>query len=107
MNTFVVDDVSVTIPPEVVDLPSFRRWARTEGFPERGRVCFFQGQVWVDMSREQIFTHNQVKNEVAYELTGLAKRTKLGRYFPDGVLLTNPGADLSCQPDGVFVLGES
>jgi Uma2 family endonuclease len=59
------------------------------------------------MSREQIFTHNQVKNEVAFELTGIGKRTKVGRYFPDGVLLTNPAADLSCQPDGVFVLRKS
>ncbi len=103
MNTFVVDDISVSVPPEVNDLESFRRWARSEESPDLGRIAYFQGQVVIDMSKEQIFSHNQVKNEIAFVLTGLAKRKKLGRYFPDGVLLTNPDADLSCQPDGVFV----
>lgn len=107
MSTFLVDDASVTIPPEVNDLASFRQWLRSDRFPEDGRLSFFHGQIWVDMSKEQIFSHNQVKNEIAYVLTGLAKRKKLGRYFPDGVFVSNPDADLSCQPDGVFVLRDT
>lgn len=103
MNTFVVDDISVSVPPEVNDLDSFRQWAISGDSPEQGRIAYLQGQVWIDMSKEQIFSHNQVKNEVAFVLTGLAKRKKSGRYYPDGVLLSNPKADLSCQPDGVFV----
>jgi Uma2 family endonuclease len=107
MNTFVVDDISVTVPPEVNDLESFRQWARSEECPEEGWIAYLQGQVWIDMSKEQIFSHNQVKNEIAFVLTGLAKRKKLGRFYPDGVLLTNRDADLSCRPDGVFVEGRT
>jgi Uma2 family endonuclease len=104
MSTFVVDDASVTIPASVVDLDSFRDWLRSDEFPESGRISFYHGQVWVNRSKEQIFSHNQVKNEIAFVLTGLSKRKKIGRYFPDGVYLSNPDAGLSCQPDGVFVL---
>ena len=103
MNTFVVDDMSVTVPQEVSDLASFRRWLHAEEFPEQGRISYFQGKVHVDMSKEQIFSHNQVKNEIAYTLTGLAKRKKDGRCFPDGIFVAHLTADLSCQPDGVFV----
>jgi Uma2 family endonuclease len=107
MSTFVVDDLSVTVPDEVVDLSSFRRWLLSDEFPDQGRIAYFQGRVWVDMSKEQIFTHNQVKNEFSYLLTDIAKREKIGRFFPDGVYLTNADVELSCQPDGVFVLRES
>lgn len=102
MNTFVVDRESITIPEWVSDHESFRLWARSEDFPERGRICFLRGEKWVDMSKEQLFTHNQVKNEIAFVLTGLAKRCG-GTYFPDGVLLSHAAAELSSQPDGIFV----
>jgi Uma2 family endonuclease len=97
----------VKIPAWVRDLASFRRWAHTTEFPEKIRVCFLQGEVWVDMSQEQIFTHNQVKNEYSFVLTGLTKVSRLGRFFPDGILLTNEDANLSCSPDGTYVLQES
>jgi len=62
-TTLVVERDSVTIPAWVDDLDSFRRWARSDEFPESGRICFLNGEVWVDMSKEQAFWHNQVKSE--------------------------------------------
>jgi len=100
MSTFVLDGDFVRIPTWVEDLASFRRWVHSDEFPETGRICYLKGEVWVDMSKEQIFSHNQVKNEYAFVLTGLAKASRRGRYFPDGLLLTNEEADLSSQPDG-------
>jgi Uma2 family endonuclease len=55
------------------------------------------------MSKEQVFSHNQVKNEYGFVLTGLAKADKRGRYFPDGILLSNADVDFTAQPDGLFV----
>jgi Uma2 family endonuclease len=108
MSTFVLYDESVTIPPWVVNLESFRNWARSDEFPETGRICYLGEEgVWVDMSKEQIFTHNQVKAECNSVLFMLTKRGKKGRYFPDGVLVSNVDADLSCQPDGCFVYFDS
>ena len=63
MNTFVLDAEVVRIPSWIVDLDSFRRSASSDEFPEAGRICYLCGEVWVDTSKEQVFTHNQVKSE--------------------------------------------
>jgi Uma2 family endonuclease len=105
--TFVVDAQAVHIPSWVQDHASFRRWVHSDEFPERtGRICYLNGEVWVDMSKEQIFTHNQVKGEFAYVLTGVIKGGRLGRFFSDGVLISNIEAALTVQPDGAFVANE-
>src|SRR5437773_10254697 len=103
MHTIVVDTQVVHIPDWVEDLSSFRRWSLWDEFPEEGRICYLNGEVWVDMSKEQIFTHNQVKNEYSFVLTGLVKKARSGFFFPDGVRLVNIAADVSAQPDGLFV----
>src|SRR5438105_1116462 len=106
-NTFVVEGRSVHIPAHVHDLASFRRWANSDDFPKVGRICYLHGEVWVDMSMEQLFSHNQVKHEYGTVLGVMTKKRKMGRYFPDGALLTNFDADLSSQPDGIFVSRKS
>jgi Uma2 family endonuclease len=98
--------MSVSIPVWVQDLDSFRRWAHSDEFPETGQICYLNGEVLVDMSKEQ-FKHNQVKGEFSSVLMPLTKRTRSGRFFPDGFLLTNFAANLSTNPDGMFVLLES
>lgn len=107
MNTIVLNSEEVRIPNWVIDLAAFRRWANSDEFPESGRVCFLNGEVWVDVSREQFFTHNQVKGEFNRVLGSLPKATRSGRYVPDGMLLTNVEADLCCRPDGAFVSYQS
>jgi Uma2 family endonuclease len=106
-QTFVVDSDEVHLPSWVVDFASFRRWTETDEFPEKSaRVCYLAGEIWIDMSREQIFTHNQVKAEISQVLGPFVKKKRLGRFFPDGALLTNVEVELSCKPDGVFVSEE-
>lgn len=106
-STFVYEGQQVEVPAWVADRESFRRWTDSADFPESGRICFLKGRVWVDMSREQLFTHVQVKGEYTIVLGKLAKRQKRGRYFTDGVYLTNASADISVKPDGMFVSFES
>ena len=107
VNTVVVDGESVHIPGWVVDLESFRRWVHSDEVPEKLRVCFLDGEVWVDMSKEQFFPHNQLKHEISFVLTGLIRAGRLGHYVPDGMLLTNVEANLSAGPDGAFVSRDS
>jgi Uma2 family endonuclease len=92
----------VRIPAEVNDLESFRAWARSAEFPEHGWVSYLAGEIWVDVSMEQPFTHNQVKTQFTVVLGGLVGSEGLGYYFSDRALLTNPDADLSTEPDGTF-----
>ena len=103
MNTIVLYDDSVDIPDGISDLAGFRRWVHSDDFPETGRICFLDGRVWVDMSKEQVFTHNQLKQEFNLVVGGLVTAERSGRFFPDGIFLTNDRAQLACQPDGTFV----
>lgn len=107
MTTVVLDWEAVTIPDEVKDLESFRHWVDSDEFPETGRICFLCGRVWIDMSKEQLFSHNQVKAEYTRVLHHLAKYVCRGLFFADGAYLTNLEADLSVQPYGCYVAYEA
>ena len=105
--TYLNESEKVSVPGWVVDIDSFRRWTDCEDFPQEGRIWWLCGEVWADMSKEQIFTHLAVKNEVTYVLTGLVKAGKLGLILPDGLLLSNFAADISGNPDATFLLDET
>jgi Uma2 family endonuclease len=105
-HTIVGEGEVVAIPPWVVDLASFRRWVGSEDVPETTRVwCLPGGEVWLDMTWEQLFSHNQLKAEFARVLGNVVRAERLGKLFPDGVGLTS--ADFSGGPDGVFVSTQS
>jgi Uma2 family endonuclease len=101
MSTIVISD-QVRIPSWVNDLESFRRWSRTDDYPEQGWVSYLDGEIWVDTSMEQLFTHNQVKTEFTIVLGSLMKGEELGYYFSDRALLSNENANLATEPDGTF-----
>jgi Uma2 family endonuclease len=101
--TLINESFQVTVPDWVVDLESFRRWVDADDFPEKARLCYLEEEVWVDMSREQVFTHGLVKTEIAHALTGVVKAGRLGKFITDGMRLSNAEANISCVPDGVFV----
>src|SRR5688500_13238325 len=102
MSTVIIED-TIRIPDSVTALDSFRRWVRSEEFPQKGRISFLNGEVWVDRSPENLFSHNQVKGEIAIVLGGLVKSARLGRYFHDRTLLSHTDAGLSTEPDGLFI----
>jgi Uma2 family endonuclease len=101
MGTVVVAD-QVRIPSWVNDLESFRRWGRSDDYPERGWVSFLDGEIWVDTHLEQLFTHNRVKTCFTIALGGIAESEELGYYFSDRASLSHEGANLSTEPDGTF-----
>ena len=107
MNTIIADTGVLRMPVQVTDLEAFRCWVHSEALPEDTRACFLDGEVWVDMSKEQLFSHNQVKSEFNIVLGMLAKTSRGGRYLPDGMLLTNTEANLSSQPNGLYFSAES
>jgi Uma2 family endonuclease len=106
MSTVVLEE-RIRIPECVVDLQSFRRWACSDEFPDRGRFSHLKGELWVDLIPEQLFTHNQVKVEFTTVVSGLLKHERRGRFFGDRALVTNVDAGLSTEPDGTFVSIES
>jgi Uma2 family endonuclease len=97
----------VSIPEWVVNLESFRRWYHSDDFPEKGRIDYIQGAVWVDMGVEQIFSHVQAKTAITAVLFMVTESGELGLYLDYGLRLSNEAADLSAEPDGTFISNES
>jgi Uma2 family endonuclease len=91
-----------TVPAWVHDLASFSRWCESAEFPETGRISYIQGDVWMDMSMEQLFTHNQVKIVIAAALQAMVRALAIGYLFGDGARFRNGDADLSVEPDAIF-----
>ena len=67
----VLYDERVDVPGWVSDLESFRRWSDDDAFPEKGRISFLRDEVWLDMGKEQLITHNDVKAEINMVLRAL------------------------------------
>jgi Uma2 family endonuclease len=106
MSTVVIEE-KVRVPGWIEDLGSFRQWAHSLESPERGNISYLKDEVWVDMSKEQLFSHNQVKGEISSVLTILVKKNRSGLFFPDGILLSDVATDFATGPDGIFVSKES
>ena len=98
----------VTVPTRATtSLAAFREWAGTPGLPEKTKLCYHRGEVWVEMGKEQIHSHVDVKTEICRVLANLVREERTGKYRVDGLLLTNVRADLSCNPDGVYVSNDT
>src|SRR5207245_349957 len=63
--------------------------------------------VWVDPSMEELYTHNLVKTEITIVVGSLVKADASGHFLADGMLVRNTEADLSTEPDGIFVSYEA
>src|SRR3984893_15854975 len=103
----VLLDKDVRIPGYVHALEEFRRWSHSEQFPERGRIDYLQGDIEVDMSPEDLYTHGTVKVAIASRLHGFVAEQGRGYVFVDRARVVSPTASLSVEPDVVVVLWES
>jgi Uma2 family endonuclease len=102
----VVISEEVEIPSWIIDLPSFRQWARSPAYPERGKVSFLDGEIWVEVSMEKVI-HNLLKTLITSTLFAICSARGLGRVFGDRMMLVNPDAGLSTEPDGLFFFEDS
>lgn len=95
------------IPPTAHTYEGFRRWVSADDFPEKLRVTYLDGKVWLDMGEESIQTHVAVKTAVYTVLGTLMTVEDLGEFYPDGVMIGNEDAEVSNNPDGAAALWES
>jgi Uma2 family endonuclease len=101
------DNLLLRIPATAHTLPGFRAWVLSDAFPEKQPVMFFNGEVYLDMGKEDIFTHSAVKTAVAGTLFKLNEKVDFGDFFINGVLVTNVEANVSNNPDMAAVFWES
>lgn len=101
MGNIIISD-RLRIPSWVDNLSAFRRWIRSEEFPDHGWYSHLGGELWVDVSMEKVW-HNQIKGVIAIVVGGLVLAGRIGKYFHDRMFLTNVDVGLSTEPDGMFV----
>ena len=107
MASSVIFEERVEIPLTLRSLADFRRWAQSEGFPERGRIDYISGRIEVDMSPEDLFCHGTLKTEIIGVLYRRVKQGALGHLFTNSTRVCCPQAGLSAEPDVVFVSHEA
>ena len=98
--------IDAVIPDGICDHDSYRRWAKSDEFPQRGRFAFFNDAVWMDTDMEHAYSHNFVKAAISSVLNLIVVNEDLGSFFVDGMLMSNLEIGLSTEPDGAFVSHE-
>lgn len=100
-----IDEV-ITVPKWVSNLRSFRRWFRSDTFPSDAKVVYYDGNIWVDQQMERAL-HTLIKTEIARMIGNWSKSNLPGSIYCDKLRFTNRKADLSCEPDVIFISDES
>ena len=101
-RALIIED-RVIVPDTAFDHAGYRAWVTSDAYPERVRTTFVRGEVLVEMSPESIEAHDRVKMAVTLGLGAFVRTHDLGEVYPDGALVTNEEAGLSCEPDSTFV----
>lgn len=99
--------MSIRTPPKPSSLSGFRAWVLSDFFPEKLKATFFDGEVFLDMSKEDIRAHAAVKTAVSGTLFVLNQEIDFGDLYINGVLVTNVAANVSNNPDAVAVFWKS
>ncbi len=103
MANVILLEQQVEIPQDLHSLVDFRRWALSDEFPVQGRIDYLGGRIEVDMSPEDLHTHGKLKTELVAVLWQRIKKMQLGELYTDRARVSCPDADLSVEPDLVFV----
>jgi Uma2 family endonuclease len=98
---------NLRIPEDAFTYDGFQRWADSRMFPENGRIDYLAGDIDVDMSPEDLYTHGVVKTAMASKLHQLVGETDLGDVFIDRARVRSRFAKLSVEPDIVVIFGSS
>ena len=101
-RALIIED-RVIVPDAAFDHTGYRAWVTSDAYPERVRTTYVRGEVLVETSPESIEAHNKVKAAVTAALVSFVQAHDLGEVYPDGALVTNEEAGLSCEPDLTFV----
>src|SRR5262245_31874402 len=94
----------IRIPTSIVDLDAYREWAHSDAYPQTGSLSYLDDEIWVDLTGEELFTHNQVKLAYLVSVIGVLEADPRGSFAANGMFLTIPNANLATEPDGIFYL---
>jgi len=97
---------SLRIPADAHTFEGFWRWVESDEFPETGRIDFIAGEIYADMSPEDVGSHSVVKVAISTKLQVLVSEQDQGEVYSDRTRI-NHSTGLSVEPDVVVALWES
>lgn len=101
------NEESLRIPADAHTFEGFWRWVESGEFPESGRIDFLAGEIDLDMSPEDLYTHGAVKVAILRKLADLILDTGLGDVQADRSRFRSPFVEITTEPDIVVVFRES
>ena len=105
--TSIIFEEQIEVPLTIAHWTTSVNGRCPTNFPETGRIDFIAGKIEVDMAPEEFFCHGGVKTEFARVLSHRVKRQRLGHLQIDRTRISCPQADLSVEPDIVFISYET
>lgn len=105
--TIVLQTEGVRIPGILADLESFRRWTRSDAFPDKGRIDWIGGEVEIDMSPEDVNRHGTLKGAISRVLGTIVEGADRGVVLIDSTRLCVTEVGLSVEPDVMVVFFET
>lgn len=94
---------ALRVPAEAMTFAGFNRWMTSSTVSDQWRISRVRGELFVEMSPEEIQSHGQLKTEIIRALSTFVKSLRLGRVYADRTLITNEDADVSNEPDCTYV----
>jgi len=98
----IVIEGRIRVPADVFDLERFRDWAHSAEFPATGQYSYIGGDIEVDMSPEEIESHNKLKGRLFLALGVRVEADDIGELLADRAFLVHAGAELATEPDITF-----
>lgn len=97
---------ALPIPSSAFTFEGFVEWygAQPEGSPA---AHYVQGEVFLEMSPQNLYSHLPVVSEINRVLGLLARELGIGRYFEQGGWIVHREAGLSTEPDGMLLRWET
>ena len=93
------EDILFEMPGNVGTLEAFLNWATSDEFPDRGRIDFLGGRLYIDMSGAELHSHETLKAAVAEALIPIVRGQKLGKLFFDSTRNAHHDSESGVQPD--------
>jgi Uma2 family endonuclease len=101
------DGQDLRIPEEAFSLEGFQRWTESTNFPDSSRIDYLKGNIEIELSPEDLYTHSAPKTAITLTLGRLLVETDLGEIHVDRTRNVSWFTGLSVEPDLVVVLFES
>lgn len=105
--TYQENTESLQIPADAYTFEGFLRWLESDEFPESGRIDFLAGEIYADMSPEDVGSHSVVKVAISTTLQIIVSHQDRGEVYSDRTSVRHTPARLSVEPDVVVALWET